>query len=127
MADAYTGPTFPAYIQQNNVKPSYVDIVAVHVGNSVNVSVVNRHPEAEWVADFCMDDFGKWFTNEKKGNELKSTAEIASVKITEVYEDNLLAAVSLRMFEMSLVKAYRRSNASIGSTPRTLSSRMLSS
>lgn len=68
--DVYEGPTYPAHIQMMEMKPSYVDIVAIVVANdntaatlegtaSIRVSVLNRHPSADWTAKFNFADFGK--------------------------------------------------------------------
>ena len=69
--DLYTGPTHPDHIQLMDMKPAYVDIVAIAVdkgdqGNShlghgsvIRMSILNRHPTADWKADVSVHDMGK--------------------------------------------------------------------
>ena len=63
--DVYTGPTFPVWIQQCNLQPKYIDIVAVFStpGNDgrsiIRLSVLNRHPTADWKADLRFDGFSQ--------------------------------------------------------------------
>lgn len=68
--DVYDGPSYPAFVQQI-LKPSYIDLVAVHDDGRARVSVLNRHPEVDWVADIRMD---------------------GPVEVTELYSDDLSAA-----------------------------------
>ena len=60
--DSYTGPAHPDYIQLMDLKPDYVDLVAVHVetanGPTVRMSVLNRHPSADWEGHVRLDGFG---------------------------------------------------------------------
>ncbi|WWC58875.1 uncharacterized protein I303_101420 [Kwoniella dejecticola CBS 10117] len=76
--DVYTGPTYPVYIQQAGYNPSYIDSVAVLVktpeGLSIRVSVLNRHPTADWVTNIGFSGF-----------------ELRNVKIHEIYHDDLVA------------------------------------
>ncbi|WWC86548.1 uncharacterized protein L201_001425 [Kwoniella dendrophila CBS 6074] len=76
--DVYTGPTYPVYIQQGGYKPSYVDSVAVLVetpnGCSIRLSVLNRHPTAEWKADVTFLGF-----------------EVERVTVYDIYSDDLKA------------------------------------
>jgi hypothetical protein len=57
------GPTFPVTIQTLKLQPAYIDLIAIVVdttdGISIRVSVLNRHPTADWKADFRLDAFGK--------------------------------------------------------------------
>jgi alpha-N-arabinofuranosidase len=68
--DVYTGPCYPEYIQQMDMKPAYVDIVAIVVdggssdgqkgdGKSIRMSVLNRHPSADWEGKIALPDFGE--------------------------------------------------------------------
>ena len=60
--DGYTGPTCPTWIQGNNLRPAYVDTVALYVkesdGEHVRISTVNRHPEADWSTSIDIPGFG---------------------------------------------------------------------
>jgi len=54
--DVYLGPTYPVWIQQCALKPSYIDAVAVlseegSGGSTIRLSIINRHPTATWEAD----------------------------------------------------------------------------
>ena len=61
--DVYTGPTYPSHIQMMEMKPSYIDSVAIVVdgdqGLSVRISILNRHPSADWKARISIPDFGE--------------------------------------------------------------------
>nr|XP_019049579.1 alpha-N-arabinofuranosidase [Kwoniella bestiolae CBS 10118]OCF28509.1 alpha-N-arabinofuranosidase [Kwoniella bestiolae CBS 10118] len=76
--DVYTGPSYPVYIQQGGYKPAYIDSVAVMVetsdGLSIRLSILNRHPTADWEAKIA-------FT----GLNLKK------VSVHEIYCDDLAA------------------------------------
>ncbi|KAK8850310.1 hypothetical protein IAR55_004227 [Kwoniella newhampshirensis] len=76
--DVYEGPSFPVYIQQGSYKPSYIDTVAVLVktpnGLSIRLSVLNRHPEADWKAVVKIHGF-----------------KLKHVEIHEIYSDDLAA------------------------------------
>ncbi|WRT64407.1 uncharacterized protein IL334_001339 [Kwoniella shivajii] len=85
--DVYTGPTYPVYIQQANYRPTYIDSVAVQVktdgGLSVRLSVLNRHPTADWDAKISFSGF-----------------KIKDVYVHEIYSDDLEVA---NTFENPLV------------------------
>ncbi|TYJ51988.1 hypothetical protein B9479_007413 [Cryptococcus floricola] len=80
--DVYIGPTYPVYIQQTNIKPSYIDSVAIIVSSeddseknaSIRLSVLNRHPEADWSSKVAFTGF-----------------DIEKVEIHEIYSDDLAA------------------------------------
>ena len=63
--DFYDGPTFPTFIQQLSLKPTYIDTVAVFTPAAdgkpaiIRVSVLNRHPTSDWEAHFRFDDFSR--------------------------------------------------------------------
>lgn len=57
--DVYEGPTYPAHIQMMQMKPAYIDMVAIVVGNSIRISILNRHPTADWEARCIFDGFGE--------------------------------------------------------------------
>ena len=61
--DAYKGPTYPNWIQQCRLLPTYIDAVAVYVdsaeGSKIHLSVINRHPTADWIFKLEFDDFGE--------------------------------------------------------------------
>ncbi|PWN54403.1 glycoside hydrolase [Violaceomyces palustris] len=79
--DAYQGPTYPAWIQHIN-RPAYVDAVGVLVEDregdpstsSIRLSILNRHPSADWNGLIRFDGF-----------------EIESVEIHTMYSDDLTA------------------------------------
>jgi alpha-N-arabinofuranosidase len=77
LTDLSTGPTHPLWIQQTDIRPAYVDMVAVLVGSSIRLSVLNRHPTADWEMDLRFDGY------KVKGAELH-----------EMYSDDLSASVS---------------------------------
>ena len=74
--DLYTGPCHPDYIQMMEMKPAYVDVVAMVAdprsdtvndnshgdgtsnGKTVRLSVLNRHPTADWECKIALDDLG---------------------------------------------------------------------
>ncbi|EST07240.1 Alpha-L-arabinofuranosidase, C-terminal [Kalmanozyma brasiliensis GHG001] len=77
--DAYEGPTYPEWIQHLS-KPAYVDCVAVLVQDqggkkaSIRLSVLNRHPTADWNGEIHFDGF-----------------RIDNVESHVLYHDDLLA------------------------------------
>ncbi len=75
------GPTYPTWIQQTAIKPTYIDIIAVLVktdtGSSIRISVINRHPEADWTMSLTFAGF-----------------KVLSAKAIEMYSDDMAAAVS---------------------------------
>lgn len=73
-----TGPTFPTWIQQAGLKPAYIDMVAMITpdNKSIRLSVLNRHPTADWSLDLRLDGF-----------------EVSSVEVHEMYSDDLGATV----------------------------------
>lgn len=79
MPDVYDGPTYPTFIQQLDIRPAYIDIVAMEKSEgkkcSIRISILNRHPSLEWT--FAPSFAG--FTPNK-------------VSVTEVYSDDLAAA-----------------------------------
>lgn len=80
MPDAYDGPTYPSFIQSMHSAPRYVDMVSVCVedgngGVSIRLSILNRHPSADWTAPITF-----------------SGCEISKATVTEVYSDDLDAA-----------------------------------
>ncbi|OCF54383.1 alpha-N-arabinofuranosidase [Kwoniella mangroviensis CBS 10435] len=76
--DVYTGPTYPVYIQQGAYKPPYIDSVAVMVktsnGCSIRLSILNRHPTADWQVKIGFSGFN-----------------IEKVQLHEIYNDDLAA------------------------------------
>jgi alpha-N-arabinofuranosidase len=58
--DVYEGPTYPAHIQHMEMKPAYIDMVAIVVGSSIRISILNRHPSADWEANHVFDGFGQY-------------------------------------------------------------------
>lgn len=78
-SDTYDGPTYPDWIAHLN-KPAYVDCVAMIVQEqdsqraSIRLSVLNRHPLADWSGDIRFDGF-----------------EIESVEMHSLYHDDLTA------------------------------------
>lgn len=77
--DTYDGPSFPTFIQQCAFQPRYIDAVAMASAdkNSIRVSVLNRHPTADWDADIQVGTPG---------------FKLDKVRVTEVYSDDLDAA-----------------------------------
>jgi len=94
--DAYTGPTYPAHIQMMEMKPSYIDSVAIVVdtvqGTSIRLSILNRHPTADWKARIAIPDFGKSTFDDRRRAD---RAEVSSAEVHEMYSDDLDAVVSL--------------------------------
>lgn len=91
MPDVYDGPTYPTFIQQLDLRPAYIDMVAVEgaighaangeangnshtEGSSIRISILNRHPSLDWT--FAPSFAG--FTP-------------SAVTVTEVYSDDLAA------------------------------------
>jgi alpha-N-arabinofuranosidase len=77
---ASSGPTYPVWIQHAGLKPAYIDTVAMITpdSKSIRVSVLNRHPKADWDVDFRFDGF-----------------EVSSIEVHEVYSDDMAASVSV--------------------------------
>lgn len=54
------GPTYPEWVR-HLAKPTYIDIVALLVENengaSIRVSVLNRHPSADWTGEVSLPGF----------------------------------------------------------------------
>ncbi|KAG7527823.1 hypothetical protein FFLO_06566 [Filobasidium floriforme] len=84
--DAYTGPTYPVWIQ-HLTKPAYVDVVAIIVHKpynensnskkaraSIRLSVLNRHPEAAWEGVLRFDHF-----------------DVEGVEVHSMYHDDMSA------------------------------------
>ncbi|WVQ82791.1 hypothetical protein IAT38_004923 [Cryptococcus sp. DSM 104549] len=74
MREVYEGPSFPVWVQQGRLKPKYIDTVAILAGDSIRVSVLNRHPTLDWDAEFKFAGYN-----------------VKSVEVHEVYSDNLEA------------------------------------
>jgi alpha-N-arabinofuranosidase len=54
------GPTSPSWIQQMELRPAYIDAVAMVVEHSgIRLSILNRHPTADWTAKIGFADFGE--------------------------------------------------------------------
>lgn len=75
-----TGPSYPGWVQHLG-KAAYVDMTAVVVDlengkSSIRLSILNRHPEADWQGDVEFTGF-----------------EIESVQVHELYSDDLTAVV----------------------------------
>ncbi|CAO1636537.1 unnamed protein product [Parajaminaea phylloscopi] len=78
-SEVYQGPTYPTWIK-HIVPPSYIDIVGMIVEGdkkSIRISILNRHPTADWEANLSFED-GDDFTPR-------------TVELHEVYSDDLLA------------------------------------
>ena len=54
------------YIQQSSYRPAYIDMVAVLVKEggraSIRLSVLNRHPEADWELECQLDGLSEPLT-----------------------------------------------------------------
>jgi alpha-N-arabinofuranosidase len=74
------GPTYPVWIQKADLKPAYIDTVAMITADkkSIRLSILNRHPSADFNVDLRFDGF-----------------EVSSVEVHEMYSDDLSAVVSL--------------------------------
>ena len=59
------------------MQPAYVDLVAVLVGTSIRLSVLNRHPTADWTMNLKFDGY-----------------KVKGVEVHEMYSDDLKAVVS---------------------------------
>lgn len=61
------GPSHPAAIEQTGMKPSYIDMVAVTVekdgAESIRLSILNRHPTADWDGVFKFEGLGKYLSS----------------------------------------------------------------
>ncbi|EPQ31923.1 uncharacterized protein PFL1_00122 [Pseudozyma flocculosa PF-1] len=78
--EVYSGPTYPAWIQ-HMAAPAYVDVVGLIAHDeqdsnkaSIRISVLNRHPSADWAGQFDFEDF-----------------KVESVENHTVYSDDLSA------------------------------------
>jgi alpha-N-arabinofuranosidase len=79
--DSSTGPTHPNWIEQIGVRPTYIDLAGVTISTkdgstSLRISVLNRHPSADWTAHFKFDGF-----------------TVDSAEVHEMYSDDLSAQV----------------------------------
>lgn len=100
-----TGPTYPKWIQQM-AKPAYVDVVGLVVPSanaagksSIRLSVLNRHPSADFKVDLKFDEF-----------------EVESVEVHEMYSADLSAAVSATPYQGILLMGRTRSMTLIESS-----------
>lgn len=59
------------------LNPAYVDTVAITTANAIRLSVLNRHPKADWTATCNTANF-----------------EITKVEVHVMYSDDLHALVS---------------------------------
>lgn len=41
------------------MQPAYVDAVAMVIGKDIRISILNRHPAADWSAKLVLADYGK--------------------------------------------------------------------
>ncbi len=86
-------------IQQIEMQPAYIDTVAVFVkdtvkGASIRMSVLNRHPSADWTAKTVFSGFSRSLRSSKVRVLRKIYVEIEQVTVTELYSDDLDATVS---------------------------------
>jgi len=56
------------------MQPAYIDAVAMVIGSSMRISILNRHPSADWSAKLVFADY-----------------EPRSVAVYELYSDDLAA------------------------------------
>ena len=76
------------------LRPAYIDTCAMIAqtenGDSVRISILNRHPTVDWTAGLDLRSFG-----ERMSRMTLIAAEVDNVEIHEMYHDNLDAFVSL--------------------------------
>lgn len=77
-SDVYQGPTYPIWIK-HITPPTYIDLVGIIVEGekpSIRISILNRHPTADWEVQLDFDD---------------RDVNAQAVEIHELYSDDLLA------------------------------------
>ena len=74
-SELYHGPTYPTWTR-HIAPPAYVDIVALlnKDQTSVRISILNRHPEADWQCSLALEGF-----------------VVEGVEVHEMYSEDLLA------------------------------------